>query len=84
MSDPIALPSGIISDDEDAAASDDDADATDEPLPWQDTWTPPETPTAQPDRVTAKATPTDFSLNGPITSASEGGRTASGEPTSQT
>ena len=86
MSDPIALPSGIISDD-DYAANSSDMDAANEPIqpiPWQKTWTAPATPTAQPDSVPDMATTVDFSLNGPITSASEGGRTATeGEPTSQ-
>ena len=81
MSDPIALPSGIISDDEDEQADTYDVEErpSDEATPWQQTWTPPQTTTETDD--SAKATPVDFSLNGPFTTASEGGNTM--EPTSE-
>ncbi|KAI2498311.1 hypothetical protein MHU86_16181 [Fragilaria crotonensis] len=81
MSDPIALPSGIISDDEDeqADAYDVEERPSDEATPWQQTWTPP--PTTTETDESARATPVDFSLNGPFTTASEGGNTT--EPTSE-
>ena len=67
--DPVALPSGIISDDED-----DDHDVVEARAPsrWQSLWERPMGSTGQRESVPATSTQVDFNLNGPTTTASEG------------
>jgi hypothetical protein len=77
---PMAIPSGIISDDED----DDDADSVNsdardasETEPWANASTRATPPANGEDQLKAAATPVEFNLNGPTTSASEGGKATS-------